>query len=179
MEEVEIKVILKNPKEAIESLKKKAKFVKEKNQKDEYYIPEHKDFFSEHPTKEYLRIRYEKGKNHLGYHLCHFSEDRTLLKTDEYETKVESPETISKILKKLDMIKKITVTKNRKSYKYKGFEILVDYIKELGYFLEIEAKKIESSIEETKKECYIILEELGVEWEKALNMGYPDMILEN
>jgi len=177
-EEVEIKVILKNSDDVISFLNEKAKFVKEKNQKDEYFVPIHKDFFSVNPTKEYLRVRYEEEKNHFGYHFCHFEDDGSLLKTDEYETKVENPEIISEILKKLDMIHKVTITKHRKFYDYKNFEILIDYIEELGYFLEIEAKKIDGSIKNTKEQCYKILEELGAEWEKAPNMGYPDMLLE-
>ena len=42
-EEIEIQVILKNPKEVEEKLKEF--FIKEKKQKDEYFVPKHEDFF--------------------------------------------------------------------------------------------------------------------------------------
>jgi predicted adenylyl cyclase CyaB len=177
-EEVEIKVILKNPKEVEEKLRKICKFVKEKNQFDEYFTPKHKDFFKENPVLEYLRVRHEAGKNTMEYMFCHFDKDGWLKKTDEYELKVDDPKMASIILKKLDMVHKVDVTKNRKCFDYNDFEISIDFIKELGYFIEVEAKKIFSSLEDTKKRCYEVLNEIGADWEQNKNMGYPLMILD-
>lgn len=177
-EEVEIKVILKNPKQIENFLQKNAKLIKEKNQKDQYFIPKHEDFFAENPTLKYLRVRHEQGKHQIAYHFCHFSNDKTIfLKTDEYETNVENPEMATLIFEKLDMKNKVTVTKHRKSYSYKDFIIELDHVEELGYFLEIEAKNLLNSVKETKERCFDILKELNADWEKTPNMGYPDMIL--
>jgi predicted adenylyl cyclase CyaB len=176
-EEVEIKVIVKNPEEVEEKLKKIARFVKEKEQKDDYFTPAHEDFFDiKHPV-EYLRVRQEAGKSTIEYMFLHFDDDGKLLKTDEYETKVEDPKMMMTIMKKLDMKHKVTVTKTRKTYEYGDFEVMIDYIKELGYFIEVEAKKA-GDIIETKKRCYEILGEIGADWEETPNMGYPLMILE-
>lgn len=168
-EEFEIKVIIKDPEKVEAILRSKAKFIKEKKQKDEYFVPNHEDFFSIKPTREYLRVRHEDGKDLLSYNFCHIDKDGSLLKTDEYETKIEDPKIMSIILRKLDMEDKVTVTKDRKFFDYKNCEVVLDHIEELGYFLEIEA--------ESKKRCNEILDELGIEWEKAPNMGYPDMVL--
>lgn len=176
-EEVEIKVFLKNPEKVEKELRKTAKFLKEKKQVDEYFVPKHKDFFKFNPVTEYLRVRFEDGKNNLGYHLCHFDKDGWLIKTDEYELKIEDPKMAFEILKKLEMINKVTVTKTRKVFDYKDFEICIDCIKELGYFIEVEAKKMLGSLEETKKKCYEVLKEIGADWEESKNMGYPLMIL--
>ena len=195
-QEIEIQVVLKNPEQVEEKLK--PFFVKEKKQKDEYFVPKHEDFFAlERPIK-YLRVRHEEGNDQLCYHFLHFDKDITdpeaLLTTDEYETKVEDPKMMSTILKKLDMTNTVTVTKHRKIYDfsgfenskfskhrktfdYKNFEIVIDHIEELGYFMEIEAKKLLGSVEETKKKCYEILEEIGAEWAKPSIGGYPRMIL--
>lgn len=177
-EEIEIKVFLKNPDEVETKLKKIAKFIKEKTQKDGYFVPKRKDFFAQNPTIEYLRVRYEDGKDSVGYHFCHLDKDGSLLKTDEYETKIENPEMMSIILKKIGMKHKVTVTKHRKYFEYKDFEILIDHIEELGYFIEIEAKNVKESIQQTKKECYKLLDEFGAIWEKTPDQGYPDMILQ-
>jgi len=177
-EEIEIKVFVKNPNEVEAKLKKIAKFIKEKTQKDGYFVLKHKDFFAQNPTIEYLRIRYENGKNNIGYYFCHLNKDGSLFKTDEYEIKIEDSEMMSFILKKLDIIHKVTVTKNRKCFEYKDFEILIGYIKGLGYFIEIEAKNVKESIQQTKKECYKLLDEFGAIWEKTPDQGYPDMILQ-
>jgi adenylate cyclase, class 2 len=178
-EEVEIQVVLKNPEYVEKRLKEIAQFIKAKNQKDEYFIPKHEDFFELAIPVEYLRVRHEDGKNELNYNFLHLNADGSLLKTDEYEVKVGNPEMMSLILKKLDMENKVTVTKHRKTFQYKDFEVLLDYIEELGYFLEIEAKKHFGSIEETKKKCYELLGEIGAEWEEMpIGLrGYPIMIL--
>lgn len=177
-EEVEIKVILKNPEEVEEKLKQIAKFVKEKEQKDEYFTPQHEDFFDVDPPLEYIRVREEGGTANIEYQFLHFDDDGTLLKTDEYETNVDNPEMMKIILKKLDMRHKVTVTKLRKTYEYKDFEVMIDHIKELGYFIEVEAK-VNGDIKETRKRCYDVLEEIGAEWEGGKNLGYPLMVLEN
>ncbi len=176
-EEIEIKVIIMNPDEVEAILRKKAKFIKEKKQKDEYFVLDHRDFFRENPTKKYLRIRYEPEENSIGYHYCHFNEEGSLLKTDEYETKIENPEIMHEILERIGIKRKVTVTKHRKYFHYEDFEIVIDNIKELGFFLEIEAKIINDSLEKTKEKCYKVLEKLGIKWKKAPNTGYPDMIL--
>lgn len=176
-EEVEIKVKLKNPGGAIKFLDENAEFVKSKSQKDDYFVPQNNDFFGEDPTKEYLRVRFEGEKNNIGYHFCHFDDKGRLLKTDEYESKVENPEMVEEILNKIGIIKRVSVEKNRKTYKYNDYEIVVDEIKNLGWFMEIEAGEIKESIEKTKEECYNLLKKFNIDWEEAPNMGYPDMIL--
>jgi len=178
-EEVEIQVALKNPEYVEKRLREIAEFIKSKDQKDEYFTPKHEDFYDMRIPIEYLRVRYEEGKNELDYNFIHLNEDGSILKTDEYEVNIENPEMMSLILKKLDMELKVTVTKHRKTFHYKDFEILLDYIEELGYFLEIEAKKHLDSLEETRKKCYDLLSEIGAEWEEMpIGMrGYPIMIL--
>ncbi|GEM_PF-3640113 len=50
---------------------------------------------------------------------------------------------LEKIFSALDFKKLITVDKKREVYLYKNeFEIAFDEVKNLGYFIEIEAKKI-------------------------------------
>lgn len=177
-EEIEIKAVLKNPKEVERKLRKISRFIGEKKQVDEYFVPRHKDFFAKDQVVEYLRVRHEKGKNNVGYHFCHMGRKGELLKTDEYETEVKDPKMMSLILKKLDMANRVTVAKQRKYFEYKNFEIVLDNVRALGNFIEIEAKKPAGSVEMTKKKCYGLLEELGADWEKAPNKGYPDMIIE-
>jgi adenylate cyclase class 2 len=176
-EEIEIRVIVKDLGKIEEKLRKIAKFVKAKDQKDEYFVPSGNDYFAEKKTKEYFRVRNEKGKSHINYSFCHFGNEGKLFKTDEYETGIEDPETISAILKKTGFILKVTVEKHRKIFEYKDFEICLDEIKGLGSFVEIEAKKMLGSPEETRKKCYEMLNELSSDWEDSPNMGYPDMVM--
>ncbi|PIN88826.1 class IV adenylate cyclase [Candidatus Pacearchaeota archaeon CG10_big_fil_rev_8_21_14_0_10_34_76] len=178
-EEVEIKVALLNRDVLEIKLNEIAQLLKEKVQKDEYFTPRHEDFFDLDPPVEYLRIRNENGKNELHYNFLHLDENKLLLKTDEYETSVGDPEMMKTILEKLDMVNKVTVTKKRKTYTYDNFEICLDFIEELGDFIEVEAKKIIGSVEGTREKCYEILREIGAEFKEIplKFRGYPLMVL--
>lgn len=72
----------------------------------------------------------------------------------------------------------MTVNKRRQIFSYEGFELVIDQIKQLGYFLEIEAKDVAGSVREKKEKCFQLLEQLGLEWQQAPEQGYPDMILD-
>lgn len=178
-QEVEIKVIVKNYKGVVKKILRIGKFVKERKQTDKYFTPLNDNYFTKNPTTEYLRIRREAGKNHLNYSFCHFSHDGSLSTTDEYEVVIEDPKIAEELLNKIGMRLRVTVSKIRKYFTIEGFEVTLDYIKELGYFLEIEAKSDFGGIKATKKACFDLLEKLGIEYEKCPNMGYPDMILAN
>ena len=176
-EEVEIKVSLKNPEEVEKKLTEIATFVKLKKQKDEYFVPAHNNFFAKTYVTEYLRIRSEEGKSCLEYHFCHRNNDGSSLKTDEHELEVNDPQMASVILKKLGMVNKVTIIKERKQFDYNDFEIVIDLVEGLGLYIEVEAKKLLGSHKETKDQCYQVLRELGAEWEETPELGYPEMLL--
>ncbi len=177
-EEVEVKFTLENPDEVENKLKEIAKFVKAINQKDEYYVPKHEDYFVNIPANKYFRIRHQDGKSEVAYHFTHYADDGDRLKADEYETGVDDPIMMSNILKQLQFNNKITVTKHRKVYLYKTFEVVLDYIEELGHFVEVEVKEMEDSFQEELIKCRKIIEELGVKGKEVPEKGYPDLINE-
>lgn len=175
---MEIRVVLKQPQAAIAKLDKELGISKKRKQTDHYFVPSHKDFFKEKPTREYLRLRQEEGNNQLGYHLCHFEENGSLSSTEEYETEVGDAQTARKLLQKVGMELKVIVDKQRQYYNYQGFELALDHIKQLGYFLEIEAKNVGGSVEEKRQKCFQLLDRLDLDWEQAPKQGYPDMVLQ-
>lgn len=176
-EEVEIKVSIKNTDDVMKFLSINGNFLKERHQRDEYFVLSNRDFFREEPVSEYLRIRKEDGNNQVAYHFCHYSKNGKMQKTDEYETAVSDPEMMSAIFIKLGMISKVVVDKKRKYFEYKGYQILIDHIEKMGYFLEIETESHEGNYELAKINCYQVLNEIGAKWEETPDVGYPDMLL--
>lgn len=176
--EVEIKVILKDPKQAEEKILEIGKFLKTRKQIDKYFSPKDENYYEEVPAIKYLRVREEDGKNHLNYSYCHLADDESMLSTDEYEVEINSPEVAGQILEKIGMVLRITVTKERKYFEVGDFEVTVDHIEELGYFMEIEAKKDFGGVDETRKACFNLLEKLGIDYKKAPDLGYPSMVEE-
>lgn len=174
--EVEIQVIIKDPAKIEDRLNEVGKFVKSRKQIDKYYVPPHRNFFIKDMPDEYLRIRYEEGKNHLNYSFLNFGEDGWLKSTDEYETIVDKPEIVEEIFNKIGMVLKVTVIKIRKYFDCGDFEVTLDKIENLGDFMEVEAKKDFGGVDKTREACSSFLENLNVEYEIRKEMGYPRML---
>lgn len=175
-QEIEIQTIIKNPEKAEARLNEVGKFVKSRKQVDKYFVPPYRDFFTKNMPDEYLRVRYEEGKNHLNYSFLHFGEDGWLKATDEYETLVDKPEVVEEIFNKIGLIPKVTVKKTRKYFDCGDFEVTLDQIEDLGDFMEVEAKKDFGGVDKTRKACEDFLESLNIEYETKREMGYPRML---
>lgn len=130
--------------------------------------------------KEYLRIRFEKGKNHLSYFFLNFDKKNPyeLISTDEYETRVENPIIAKKIFEKIGLIFKIKVEKERKYFDCENFMVTLDKVKGLGSFMEVEAKKIIKNEKNTKNLCEKFLKDLKIEYKynPEKGGGYPRML---
>ncbi len=174
--EIEVQAIIKNPKEVEKKLRRIGKFIKTRKQIDKYFVPPQRNFFAKEPPIEYLRVRYEKDKNHLNYSFLHFGKNGWLRKTDEYETLIKEPKTVEELFKKIGLIPKVTVTKTRKYFDCGNFEVTLDKIKGLGNFMEVEAKRSLDSIIKTRKACLDFLNNLNVKYEVRRLMGYPRML---
>jgi predicted adenylyl cyclase CyaB len=81
----------------------------------------------------------------------------------------------------LDFKKVVTVKKQREYWMCGDIEVALDYINELGYFIEAEAKGDFRDTKEAKNTCIKFLENLGikdVEKDQILK-GYPQLLLES
>ena len=175
--EVEIQVIIKDPEKIEARLNEVGRFVKSRKQIDKYFVTPQRDFFScKDIPDEYLRIRCEEGKNHLNYSFLHFGKDGWLRSTDEYETLIDKPEVAEEVFDKIGLILKVTVEKVRKYFDCGDFEVTLDKIKDLGDFMEVEAKRDFGGVEKTREACSNFLNSLNVEYEIQKEMGYPRML---
>jgi len=175
--EVEIRTICNNPIELEKKLSSLFPIVKTKHQVDEYFLHPLRDFYSNPSFKEYLRIRIDGQKTVLAYHKA-FLKDGKKTHTEEHELLVENYSEMKSVLESLSFKPFVTVTKERKVFDAGDFELCFDYIKELGYFLEVEAKKDFGGIDKTTQECFNFLKKIGADFIPAPNMGYPDMVAE-
>ena len=175
--EVEIKIKVDNFKNIKKELQECGSLTKSIKQIDEYYIPCHRDFFKQKPFPvEWLRIRTNPDKVVFEY-------DKSINKdskgeqeyAEEYETEISEPNEMRKILKFLDFKKVVTVKKKREIWDCNNFEICLDRVKDLGLFIEVEAKGNFKNPKETKKACYDFLNKLGVNAtsKNLINTGYP------
>lgn len=146
------------------TLKKlKAKLAKSSETKDIYFrVPE------KIKNTRYLRIRIkDKNKNgELAYH-----EVINDLKTKEWETEVSDSKICEEIIRKLGFHVDVVVIKKRKEYKIGKSLVLLDSIKDLGNFVEIETYNLRK-LEELRTK-------LGLREENIISgAGYPDLLKE-
>lgn len=180
--EVEIKVKVDNWEKMKEKVSKIGKLVKVIRQIDDYYVPCHRDFFANKPHPvEWLRIRTNPDKVVFEY-------DKSINKkadgeqdyAEEYETEILNAEVFKKTLGFLDFKKVVTVDKKREYWMCGDIEVALDDVKDLGYFMEAEAKGNFKNTEEAKKACIDFLENLGIKDVKKnqIKQGYPQFFLE-
>lgn len=176
--EIELKFPLLNLTELTQRLNKIAQ-PKSTNetQVDTYFSPEHKNFTKQIPISEWLRLRESKKGASINYKKWHNSDGAKTISCDEFETKIENLNVMTKILNALEFQKLITVNKSRHTWTYKDTEIAIDEVKELGNFIEIEAKGNFITIEDAKNHLYLILKELDAKIGEQDFEGYPLLLL--
>lgn len=128
----------------IEFMKNNSTILEKTQQLDNYYQPTHRKFLKDRPQNitEWLRIGIRGNKKILNYKNWYDNKY-----CDEYEVEIDDEENLEKIFKILGLEKIIVVDKTRKSYLYLDkYEIALDYVKDLGYFIEIEVKKYNYSV---------------------------------
>ncbi len=160
-------------------LQKNATFIKSSAQSDEYFIPTHHNFlFPEFPF-EWLSIRKRGTASLLNYKHWYPENTPNTTYCDEFETEVKDSAALKRIFSVLDIKPLVTVEKERETFLHKDeFEIALDTVKELGYFIEIETIKDFGSIDEALKRLNDFAHSIGLDAEKTDTHGYPLRLLE-
>ena len=180
MKEIEILVEVNNSiSEAKEKLKK-FKYIGLKRTVDEYYYdPKRKELKPDknNQLNHCLRLRTTNGKHSITYKDDVFSRGKWLY-SNEYETKVENIEMIKEIFSKLGLKKFIEIDNKKETYQYKEYEIVLENVKDLGLFMEVEfCTDKDIDVAKIKQEIQEFIDELGLNVSKELNMGKPEMYM--
>ena len=154
--EVKFKITEEIYKAIVNDLNSSATKINESRLIDTYYILNFKDFEINDITHECVRIRQNKDKIVLCYKKIHY--EASPIYCDEYETVIEDKENMEKILFALGFTVQMVIDKTRWSYKMKNFQFDIDYVKELGYLLEIELKDENANVED----IYKLVEKYGL-----------------
>ncbi|MBW2963369.1 class IV adenylate cyclase [Candidatus Woesearchaeota archaeon] len=177
--EIEICVKLENFDEVRPKLEKIGKFVKKIHQIDTYLNHPQRDFMASEKPCEFLRIRNNNNESFsFDYHYCHRKEDHSKSHTAELEISISDPAILKKILESLNFKEIATVDKTREVWDCGDFEVVLDYVGELGYFMEIEAKKDLGGIDKTTAACHTFLKELNIQHLGFSTQGYLSSLLE-
>jgi len=171
--EVESKVKVHDAKHARQQIKKIAKFVGIEDKKDNYYALTRGSY-----PKKSLRVR-DKGKQRE----VNFKEWRNykdgIWAKKEVEFKVSDLKNFFDLLD--DFGFKKWMSKEKKTYLYRtkdGVNIELNYVKRLGWFIEIEVLCKESEVVNARKKIKRVLDKLGVEKKYIEKKGYTKILWE-
>ncbi|MFH1644729.1 MAG: class IV adenylate cyclase [bacterium] len=118
---------------------------------------------------QFIRIRFQKGKNIVCYKNRHITETGKTLYCDEYETGIDDGKIMMKIFNSLGYTDQTVLKKKRHTYEAGDFDIVIDDVEDLGMFVEVELKNQEK---DGVKEIYNLLKQIGITKLKQFDRGY-------
>ena len=173
--EIEIKLEIEEEqyKELFKYFKSTSDKYTSKNQHDIYFSPEEPKFFGGDIDDECIRIRIQKDKYILCYKKIYMGDNEEDIHIVENETEVSNLEETINILKGIRVNKICDLIKERDSFIYKNlFEISLDKVKDLGYFIEIEVYDKNIPINEANQLLLNFIKELNLDITKRNLKGY-------
>lgn len=169
--EIEIRAKLSSPTQIVKQLKNDSNVVLEgtKKEKDIYFKHE-----SDKERKLVLRIRKTATGDILTFKAKSKGADTAWPDVDMPLSHAKALETI---LRGSDYEEVVTITKDRTTFRCGSLEINVDHIKELGWFIEIEARGKQSERKKLEKQLSEFLIELGISKDDIIRQGYVPLAL--
>ncbi|MFH1332524.1 MAG: class IV adenylate cyclase [archaeon] len=157
---------------------KTASFIDKSTQIDHYYVPAHRNFVGVKYPFEWLRVGVRGGKTIVNYKHFYPENEEKFTHCDEFSTEIENGEQLTKIMLALNFKKIVTVEKTREAYLYDNiFEVALDKVKDLGFFVEIEAKKDLGGVWATRYEISALACKFMLNPSKADLRGYPYLMM--
>lgn len=181
MQEVEILVQVNEPKQTVLDKLNNFTFKGQNETIDIYYYePLRKNLQvinDEYPT-EWFRIRNKNNQAFITYKKDNYN-GKTWVYSDEHETEVTDFETCKEIIHKLGFKELVTIDNIKHTFETELYEIVLEEVKELGLFLEVERLNVNDneSIDKIKTEIQTFIDNLGINVSKELNMGKPELML--
>ena len=109
----------------------------------------------------------------------HFGENESDIHIVEYETEVSNLEATINILQGVRINKICEVKKNRDSFIYRNiFEISLDFVESLGYFIEIEVYDKTIPIKEANQLLLNFIKEMNLDITRRNLKGYSYLMYE-
>jgi len=180
MKEIEVLVEVYDSIDKVKDIFNKFDYKGNKVTVDEYYYDPMRDTLKpdkDNQLSHCLRLRQKNNEYSITYKDDVFDNGKWLY-SNEYETKVESIEMIKEIFNRLGLIKFIEINNQKETYVYNDYEIVIENVKDLGIFLEVEYCTNDAvDVKEIKKEIQSFIDNLGINVSSELNIGKPEMYM--
>ena len=173
---IEMEIKIKLTKEEYNNLNKimesKGKLLLESNQQDIYY---QSNCITNNINNNSLRLRLSGKKKILTY-----KNYNNQIFCEEYEVEVDNSNNLKKIFDFIGLKKITEVKKERKIYFYKDkYEISLDKVDSLGYFIEIEVKGTIKNYLDEYDNLLMNSKNLGLNLNNIEQKRYPQLMINN
>ena len=169
--EVESKIRVDNVKHARAEIKKIAKFVKRESKIDDYYSLEKNKY-----PKKSLRVRDKGNKREVNFKQWRSFKNGIWAKK-EVEFEVSDLRNFFDLLDDFGFHKWMSKEKKTELYCTKdGISIELNYVKKLGWFIEIEILCKPKDVQNARKRIHKIMNKLGVKKKFIEKKGYTKLL---
>lgn len=181
MKEIEILVELYTEIETAKKTLNQFKFIGSIQTLDVYYYDPLRDKLklnSSNKLLECCRIRTKNNKHYVAYKVDIY-DGEVWRYSEEYETEVFDLEAQRNIFKHLGLEELVTIDNLKHTYRTEEFEIVLEEVKNLGKFLEVEYCMTEhsKSVDEIRDKIYLFIKSLQLSIGEELNSGKPELLL--
>jgi len=180
MKEIEILVEVYDDINKVKKIFDKFNYVGLKRTIDEYYYdPKRSELKPDslNQLNHCLRLRTKGDEFSITYKDDIFDNGKWLY-SNEYETKVENIDMVREIFARLGLIKFIEIDNKKETYTFKDYEIVIEDVKDLGIFMEVEyCTNLDVDVKKIKDEIQKFIDSLGINVSKEMTMGKPEMYM--
>lgn len=125
-----------------------------------------------------FRLRQKDGKYFLAYKIDNFKNNDWIY-SDEHEVSVGDFDIALSIIKQLGLQELVRVENEKHIFMTPKYEIVLEDVKDLGLFLEVEklSEVPDNAVADAKQEIRNFIKKLGIKIGNELNAGKPELML--
>lgn len=126
-----------------------------------------------------FRLRQKDKQCFMAYKKDIFDKKDKWLHSEEHEIEISDLRTAENIIEHLGLKTLVEIDNLKHTYQHKNFEIVLEEVKNLGLFLEVEIKKMKSNdkVKDIKQKIWQFIKFLKIEISEELNVGKPELML--
>ncbi|MCX6741273.1 MAG: class IV adenylate cyclase [Candidatus Parcubacteria bacterium] len=126
-----------------------------------------------------FRVRKKNNKCFLTYKIDNFDKDDNWIYSDEHEMGIDDFDTALLILQHLGLKELVRVDNEKHIFTTPEYELVLEDVKDLGLFLEVEclADIPDNQVTRAKTKIRSFINQLGIPVGKELNAGKPELML--
>lgn len=169
--EIELRAKLENGQKLLDSFMGDSRFnLKSKSDEKDVYFK----ITSDPERKLVVRIRYSNGSTMLTFKAKATGADTAWKDVD---TVLDDPETLTSILLSCGFEQLVVIEKHRASFSFENFEVNIDSIKDLGWFIEVEGRGDDDAREQVETDIKAFLNSIGITESDIVTKGYVPLKL--